>query len=189
MDITSILVEAQKAVDDAKISDDLRSIAFGKAVEALSQRIGEPQAGAAPVRRSSVSAAHTGESGTEKIGGRLGLAAEVIGEIYSDNEAGGADVVLGVGKLDNSTATATKQIALLVAAARQLTGGEEWTDSREIRRVCSDYGRFDTTNFAKTIKRMDDAFSFRGKGQQIQVRLHQRGVDKLKQLITSVTGG
>ncbi|PYI90060.1 MAG: hypothetical protein DME97_18535, partial [Verrucomicrobia bacterium] len=72
-------------------------------MEALSQRIGEPQAGAAPVRRSSVSAAHTGESGTEKIGGRLGLAAEVIGEIYSDNEAGGADVVLGVGKLDNST--------------------------------------------------------------------------------------
>ena len=97
--------------------------------------------------------------------------------------------MVGVGKLDSSTATATKQIALLVAGARQLTGVEEWTDSKEIRRICSDYGRFDTTNFAKTIKVMDDAFSFRGKSQQLQVRLHQRGIDKLKQLITSVTGG
>ena len=81
VDITSILVEAQKAVDDAKISDDLRSVAFQKAVEALSQRIAEPKTGTASSRPGSTVVAHSGGSGTEKIVGRLALTAEAIGEI------------------------------------------------------------------------------------------------------------
>ncbi len=115
------------------------------------------------------------------------MSADAVGEIYSDNDQGDADLVVGVGKLDNSTASATKQVALLVAGARQITELEQWTESKHIRNVCLHYGRFDSANFAKTVKQMDDAFSFKGKGQQLEVRLHQRGIERLKQLITSLT--
>ncbi|MFN2477245.1 MAG: hypothetical protein ABR526_13000 [Chthoniobacterales bacterium] len=188
MDIRQILIDAQKAVDESGISDDLRQLAFQKAVDALSRADQAPVVGPSGIAHAKPAADVPAGSGSEKITRRLGIAAEVVGEIYSDNESGGVDVVLGVGKLDSSTATATKQIALLVAGARQLTGSEEWTDTKVIRAVCSDFGRFDSANFAKTVRQMDDAFSFRGKGQQLTVRLHQRGIEKLKQLITSATG-
>ncbi len=35
MNISEILIQAQKAVDEAKVSDDLRTVAFDKAVEML----------------------------------------------------------------------------------------------------------------------------------------------------------
>jgi hypothetical protein len=35
---------------------------------------------------------------------------------------------------------------------------------------------------------MDDMFSFKGKAQQLEVRVHQRGMERLKQLIAAITG-
>ena len=189
MNVQDILIQAQKAVDEGKISGDLRAVAFQKAIELLSQDSGV-KGKALPTTSAQRPGALPGgaESGTEKISRKLGLSPDAVGEIYSDNDQGGVDVVVGVGKLDNSTATATKQLAVLVAGARQLTEAEQWTESKHIRSACLHYGRFDSPNFAKTVKQMDDAFSFKGKGQQLEVRLHQRGIEKLKQMMATLTG-
>lgn len=164
-------------------------MAFQKAIEILSGASSDIDRSAAPVSASNRMSPDGRESGTEKLARKLPASPDAIGEIYCDNEQGGVDVVVGVGKLDDSTATASKQLALLVAGGRQISEVEQWTSSKDIRNVCVYYGRFDSSNFAKCLKQMDDAFSFRGKGSQLEVRLHQRGIDKLKQLIGNLTGG
>jgi hypothetical protein len=186
MDISKILIQAQKVVDEAKISEDLRGIAFGKAVELLAQEKTPIKQFAAPATASPTAGA--GEVVVEKIARKLDLSMDSTGEVYSDDGQGGVSVVIGVGKLDSSTAAATKQLALLVSGGRQLGEIEQWTSSRKIRDVCVHYGRFDPANFAKTLKQMDEAFSFKGKGHQLEIRLHQRGIERLKQLITTLTG-
>ena len=178
------------SINEAKISDDLRTIAFDKAVELLAGQSASPSK-RAPVALPGGKA--TGATGDEpvvlKIARKLALPAEAVAEIYSEDEHGGVQLVVGVGKLDTATAAATKQLALLVSGGRQLAEVEEWTSTKTIRQVCVHYGRFDRPNFAKTLKQMDEAFSFKGKGQQLDIRLHQRGIDRLKRLITSLTGG
>jgi hypothetical protein len=170
------------------ISDDLKAVAFQKAIELLSQ---DASTKASPTTTTNAQRSNlplgSAEGGVDKISRKLTLSVEAVSEVYSDNDQGVVDVVVGVGKLDNSTATATKQLALLVTGARQLTESEQWTESKHIRNLCIHYGRFDSANFAKTVKQMDDAFSFKGKGQQLEVRLHQRGVEKLKHLIANLT--
>ena len=172
------------------ISDDLREIAFGNAFELLSRQTGPPGSAAAPPiveMKRAVTPEHEETAGA-KIARKLGFAADTIKEVFADDSQGGLEVVVGVGKLDQATAGATKELAILVSGARQLSEKEEWTASKAIRRVCVHYGRFDPANFAKTLRQMDDAFSFKGKAQQLQVRLHQRGIDRLKALIGSLTG-
>jgi hypothetical protein len=189
MDIKEVLLEAQRAVDEAKVSEDLRQIAFGKAVEILSGAQAKSATAEQGAGKSLLAAMHGSAEGSpvDKIVRKTGLAEHAVGEIYSNGADGGLDVVVGVGKLDSATAVATTQLALLVAGGRQLAELEDWTKSKTIRDTCDYFGRFDNSNFSKTIKRMDDAFSFRGKAQQLEVRVHQRGIEKLKQMIGNLT--
>ncbi len=163
---------------------------FDKAVEMLSgQSAGVSPARTLPLLKTAkVPAVGEDEPRVAKIARKLAVPAETIAEVYSEDAEGGVELVVGVGKLDNKTAAATKQLALLIIGGRQLAENEEWTKTKVVRHVCIHYGRFDRPNFAKTLKQMDEAFSFRGKGQQLELRLHQRGIEKLKQLITSLTG-
>ena len=188
MKISDLLIQAQAAVDEAKISEDLRQVAFQQSVELLSRQAGllaTPKALAGTAGNGS--AANVGEGAVEKIERKVDLPQALITEVYAEDGQDGVDVVVGVGKLDSSTAAATKQLALLICGARQLAELEQWTSSKEIRKLCVHYGRFDPANFAKTLRTMDESFSFKGKGQQLEVRLHQRGIERLKELLASLT--
>src|SRR5437667_5978834 len=176
MKISELLVLAQEAVDEAKISDDLRQVAFQQSVQLLAQEAGLatiPPAGSGPARSRSAPDDRA-EGAVQKIGRKLGLPLTVVGEVYADDGKGGVDVVVGVGKLDDSTAATTKQLALMVCGARQLAEIEQWTGAKEIRKWCVHYGRFDTANFAKTLKTMQESLTFKGKGPQLEVRCHHR---------------
>jgi hypothetical protein len=191
MNILNILIEAQKAVDEAKVAEDLRSAAFQKAVEMLSGQVTPipVRGGPALLRTGAPTTVTAGDEAlVAKIARKLTISTDTIAEVYSSGADGALEVVVGVGKLDGKTAAATKQLALLVTGGRQLAEIEEWTKTKIIRHVCIHYGRFDQPNFAKTLKQMDEAFSFKGKGQQLELRIHQRGIERLKQLIASLTG-
>jgi hypothetical protein len=186
MDITDILIAAKKAVDDAKVPAELRTAAFEKAVEIISR---DATSGRSPPGSSNTGrAAGAGEALVAKIARKLDLPADSIAEAYAESAEGGVDIVIGVGKLDSSTAGATKQLALLLSGGRQLGEVGEWTSSKAIRAVCIHYGRFDSANFAKTVREMDDSFSFRGRSHQLEVRPHQRGIEKLKNLLATLIG-
>src|SRR6266567_4373117 len=157
-----IIIQLHMPPNDLSISEDLRKAAFDKAVEMLagqSATIPTPH-GATPSKTRSAPTGGGEEPVVAKIARKLGVAAETIAEIYSEDAHGGVELVVGVGKLDHVTAAATKQLALLISGGRQLGEIEEWTKTKSIRQVCVHYARFDSPNFAKTLKQMDDMFSF-----------------------------
>ena len=112
---------------------------------------------------------------------------DTIELIYTEQD-GEATLVVSPKKIAEGKALATKQLGQLVAAARQVTGLEEWTSVGTIRKVVTDYGRLDSGNFATTIQQMDSVALFRGKGQSREVKITKPGLEATADLIKSLAG-
>jgi hypothetical protein len=95
-------------------------------------------------------------------------------------------VIVSPRRLANSKATATRELAQLVAGGRQAAGLEEWTSAGVIRDVVSDFGKYDTANFAYTVSSMDDVFLLRGKGQSRTVKVSRPGMERVSDLVKSL---
>ncbi len=172
--IEDILREAAAAVEAAGLPDDLRSAAFAKAVDLIAGAGGPstPQA-------TSTAVAEPGRTRDDHgllsmIAERFGIDAELVNEALAI-EDGEPSLVVARTKLANTDQGAAKQIALLIAAARQAAGVEDWTDASVIREAVTSYNRFDTNNFAKALNSLEDDFSFSGKGQARRVRVRRDG--------------
>lgn len=177
--------EAVKVVEEAEVPDDLRATAFEKAFEAL---IGVAQSPASPGPREPVASMAVPDSPSlAGIASRLGLEPALAAEIYYV-DADTLGLALAPSKFSPKKAAATQEIALLLAAGRQAGGWDEWTQVGHIRTACRDYGRFDVANFATTIRRMADVFSFRGKGRQLEVRVTRPGFEQAANLARELSG-
>ncbi len=191
-DVSQILGGALKDVEDAKIPDELREIAFKEAV-----RLREASAGLTPSESSGAAGvkpgAVVGQSGVSdgplaQIAQRLGVDATLVGEVFTVRD-GEVRLAIGSRSLSQGKRPATREIALLVAGARQAAGVEDWTSVGTIREWCEEYGRYDSPNFAKTIADMDDLFQFSGKGQKREVRLRQPAWEEAGDLVGRLVGG
>jgi hypothetical protein len=194
MDIARALTEALKALEAANVPDDLREKAFEKAFELAARDLEPDSPSTVEQQRLQGGDPGLGEAGLEipaqlaRIAERLRLALPVVGDVfYEDN--GEVGIGLPASSLDRSKSGATRQLALLVAAARQGAGLEEWTSSSTIRAICADYGRFDSANFASTLKNMGSLFSYRGKGHGLEVRLTRPGLEQAADLIQEMGNG
>jgi hypothetical protein len=122
------------------------------------------------------------------IADRLRLDLETVSDVY---HLDGDELGIGIApsRLDPRKAVGTKQIALLVAAGRQAGSWEEWTPVRVIRETARDFGRFDSSNFATTIKDMGDVLNIRGRGRQVEVRVTRPGYERAAHLIGELVAG
>lgn len=186
MDLVEAIKSALKAVDEAGVPEDLREKAFEKAFEWTTQgrepasESGDNNAGRAATRAS------TGR--LPQIAEKLRIDPAIVEDVFFEDD-GEVGVGIAASSLDHSKSGATRQLALLVAASRQASGLEEWTPSSAIRAVCTDYGRFDTANFASTLRSMGPVFSYRGKGQNLEVRLTRPGIERAADLVHELGGG
>jgi hypothetical protein len=176
-EVKRLMREAVQAVEEAEVPEDLRATAFEKSFDAL---IGAGGADERETRRDThaptVVPPSDGPS-LEGIAARLGLELALVEEMYyADGDS--LSLTVASSKFDPRKAGATQQIALLLAAGRQAGGWDEWTQVGHIRDACRDYGRFDVANFATTVKRMGDVFSFRGRARQLEVRVTRPGFEQ-----------
>lgn len=177
-----VLVAALKDVEEADVPDDLREIAFAKAFELRAgtvRSVPATSAGGTPGEAAAVPATHGRLDGhgdsLARVAQRLGISPETVAEVFDVHE-GEIELIIPAGKLASRVATATKQIALLVAGGRQAAGIEDWTSLDKIRDVCVYFRRIDSGNFAKTVREMDEVFNFRNPSpRKIQVRLARPG--------------
>lgn len=167
------------AVDVADVPDDLRPVAFGKAVDLITGISPTGRDAANPAERSErpkkqdQDPAPSGDP-LEKIAIKFGIETDVVDEAF-EVEEGTPKLTIPRPKLAKSTNAATKEIALLVAAARQAAEIEMWTDAETIREAVEGYGKFSSPNFAASVSALDDDFSFSGKGKSRRVKVRRDG--------------
>lgn len=204
MDVAGILRSAKEAVENAEIPEDLRVLAFGKAVDLLTAPIVPAQRSDTSARQSStetptsengaeasagVTGAVVGDGQLSKLASQLKLDAELVSELFhilNDD----VQLTFPPSKLPkNNKKLATQQIALLYAAGRQGLGLEEFTSTDSIRKIVEDYGQLDSGNFAAHVKAMDDRVQLQQDGSKRLVKLKRTGWEAATELVRSLGGG
>lgn len=180
-----LLRRAQKVVDEAKVSDDLRAAAFAKAFDSLAAVDRAPVAAKANPESRPPSQSSGGDI-FDRISAKLQVDRDLVADIYYEND-GDLGISVPSSRLARSTTAGARQLALLVAAGRQASGlDEQWTQSEQLREVCQYFGKFDTGNFGKTLASMDDVFQLKGKGVSREVRVKQPGFEQAADLVRSL---
>lgn len=189
MSFTDMLTEARKAVEEAGLDGELRTIGFAKVLDAL--------LGSQTTPRDEPSSSPNGSGGQREevlidnpvaaLVARLKVSEETIRHVFHLN-GDELEIVVAPGKLDSRSSTATKQLALLVAAGRQGAGLEEWTGADRIRGWCEHYKRLDPSNFAGTLKEMEDVFSFRGTPRRRELRMTAPAWANASELVKKLGG-
>jgi len=172
MEVVEILRAAREAVDLAEIPDQLKSVAFVKAVDLYST---------GPVTASIRHPETEPLGGSHQLGAisrKLGVEESVLENVY-DLAQGTVSVVIPRSRFPQQKGPATKALALLLAAGRQAAGYDDgWTQTEVIRQQCSDFGIFDSGHFAQTISDMDNVLVLRGKGLKREVKVTQGGYEE-----------
>lgn len=190
--VEEVLREAAAAVAAADVPENLRSVAFGKAVDLIA---GVPVASdhdtgitkQVQAQQQRQQEAGSADDPLQKISTKLATEIDLIDEAF-DVEDGTPKLTIPRSKLSSSKKTATKQIALLVAAARQAAEVEEWTESKVIRDAVEDYGKYNRPNFAAAISMLEDDFSFSGKGRSRKVKVRRDGFKDAGTLVKQLLG-
>jgi hypothetical protein len=185
--VVELLTAALEAVTTARIPDDLRPVAFGRAVDLLSGTDSVSSTNASSTQEQSNETTPIGDQ-LAKIARRMGIEAKALAYIY---EIDSEDVTLVVqrSKLSKDRTNASREVALLYAAARQATGIDNGhTSSANIRQRVSDMGVLDESNFAAKLALMRDWFAMKGTGAKREFKVTQHGYEEAGKLITRLTG-
>ena len=159
---------AFKLVLEAMLRDGASSPATGGDREPESQ----PQNGVGAVR----TAADLGYS----LADMFGISPEDVPNLF-DVTDGEPKLVLDHRKLSRESATATRELTLLVCAARDALRLS--TSTTLIRSVVEEYGRLDSSNFMSALRSMDEVVvRSRPRSRDSTLRLRKVGVDAAREL-------
>ena len=171
---------------------DLRPIAFSKAFDQIA---GVPAAAAPPGPGAGGSGGGGGDGAPlsdaiGRIAVKFGVEAEIVERVLDVDEDG---VHLSVPRsaLNDTKKVAMREVARLIAAARQAAGvDEEYTQFAVIRDTCDDRGVLDSANFAAAMQSLDgDGMRFRGTGRSREVKVNAAGYEKAAGIMRRVAGG
>jgi hypothetical protein len=181
---------AVEVVEAAHVPEDLRKIAFQRALDVILGPVvpvapASPEAG--PPGASAQRASSTIDSGSRiaKLAAQLGIEPSTAAGAY-DIDDDGLHLVLAPSKFHSNVTTAMEEIARLVVAGRQAAGlDEEWTALNEVRAACENRGRYSPGNFSTYVMKLDgDGFRIRGTGPNRELKVNAAGLEKTGQLVS-----
>ena len=188
--MSDTLRAAVAAVDEAQVPDDLRSIAFSKAVDLLAGNgPGDaPRANAEGRPTATLGATLDAPSeGLERIAVALGVPGDRIEMIYTEH-GDMLQVVADPDDLGKTTKERAKVVALLLAAGRQIGGWDEGSTSDEFVRAEIDrLGVYDSTNYSNHVRELTAWFNLNGSGKKATYKLKHSGRQHLKELAARLT--
>ncbi len=181
-DIPSLLAAAANDVEESGVPDDLRPSAFQAAVALRTTDAGERTAAPAADARGRA-------DWHASVAAALDVSAADIEEAF-DMDGERLRLTILPSRLPPQKAAATKDVALLISAARQAAGVDEdgWTPVDAIRSECREIGVLDANNFAADIQ-LPDLMSVRGRGRSRELKITRRGFEqagiRLKDLVNA----
>jgi hypothetical protein len=181
-EITEILRQAADVVAAANLPKDFHSVAFGKAVDLIAGIDNS-----VPSTKSRDEAAGDSVDVLQRIAAKLSVDSDMIGEFFEVDD-GEVRLTVAPSKLEAPKSKGAKQIAVLLSAARQAAGIEDWTETKIIREVVDDYGKFDSGNFATALNELGDYLSFSGTSRNRKVKMRKAGFEHAGQLLVSLQG-
>lgn len=164
-------------LEKADVPTDLRVAAFESVWKSMVAEA-PPSAGST----AAVTAAAQPREGVQTLVSKLGVEAELVGEIFEQQEDGTFAVQVPTSKLTNTRSAATRELTLLVCAGRQYAM-EEWTGGDVIREVCQHYGKFDSANNASIMAEGDKYWMMSGTGRSRKYKLRKTGWEEAGDLV------
>jgi hypothetical protein len=183
-DLVAQLEEAAKVVDQAGLPENLRPIAFARTLDVLGTNAREvpPTAGETGAASSPGSSLNThGSTVLDRIATGLDVDGARIARLFAEKD-GEPVLIVKSSALPKTASAAACDIALLTMAARQLGELEDYTDSEILREGVKKYGKFDSANFAASIKSLDNLILTEGKGSGVKRKLTVPGVETAAEL-------
>lgn len=184
------LKDALEALDAAQVPEDLREVAFARALDNL---IGTP-ARTAGTDTSVAEGSAGGPSGeadgpVANIASRLNIDVSTASRVF-DVDEDGVHLVVPRGRFETSKLAATRQVAQLVVAARRAAGlDQEWTSAEHVRRTADDKGVLDSTNFAKALADLDgQGMRIRGERQNREIKINDAGFEAAGKVAEQLVG-
>lgn len=130
------------------------------------------------------------KTGPEHSGAKGANSDEALQKIanYLDRDVAGLHTIFGIhegvprltvkaSRLPSSISAAATDIALLLMAARQGAGVDDFTSDEVLRAEAARYSKYDKTNFAKSFKPLTTYVQTQGKRGSISRKLTQPGIE------------
>lgn len=191
--VKEILAAALAAVNDANVPNELRPLAFEKAVDLLAG-IPAPIPPSPPVasRESGLGDGDGGGAATEDerlatIARKTGVDVSKLPYVY-DLDEDDVTILLKRSALGAGDAAATRELALLYTAARQAASYDAQTSMGLVRAQVENMGVYDPKNFTTHLKNIDGV-TIKGSGKARELKVSQHGFEEAGKLITRLTGG
>jgi hypothetical protein len=184
MDPEKLLTTTMTHLDNAGVPDALRPVAFPKVFDLL---VGKPSLLASNLGdRNLVDRANGEGAPLQQIANKLNVDIGVVERVYAF-EDGEVELVVPAKNLKGAKSQATADIAVLVAAGRQAVGLDEgWTSVDAVRKWCENYKKYDSGNFASTIKSLDTVMTVRGAGRDRKLKMTSPAWSKAAELVESL---
>jgi hypothetical protein len=185
MKLSGVLTEAIDAINEAKVPEDLRVTAF-KEILGYRLRISDPQGESAGLDdKSGELGAFSSDKRIDRLAKALSLPVDVIERVYGfDGDR--LDVIVNPRHLTQTSAGATKELAVLFCAAHQAAGLGEWVHIDLIRGLVEEFGRYDGSNFSKSISALKGDLWVRSSGSQRELKATRDGVERAKELVARI---
>jgi hypothetical protein len=182
--VTDLLARAAAVVDAADLPDDLRVPGYKAAVELLvdgAATVGSGAAGGPSTVPSAGGSPAPASSLLDRIAAGMGIDPGDIRNLYA--EADGVPVlIVKSSKLPGTKAAGAHDVALLVMAARQLGGVDDYTEAGVLRDAAKRYSKFDQGNFGKHMAALDNLILTSGTRSTTKRKLTQPGIEAAAEL-------
>ncbi|MBJ7353473.1 MAG: hypothetical protein JHC98_01485 [Thermoleophilaceae bacterium] len=176
--LTDAIKEATSALEESNVPEDLREVAFSKALDSLLGLSTNANHSAAPTASTQSSKVESDlDAPMAAIATRLRIPDDVVSRVF-DVDDDGVHLIPPRSAFAGQKKKATQEVALLIAAARQAAGIEDWTEVAEIRKVAEKKGVLDSGNFASQMSDLDGhGLRLRGERSKRELKMNDAGYE------------